>query len=46
MSETVKQSLLFEPSSPSAIQRLVREVQGSGPMFTTAYNRTYNRHNR
>lgn len=46
MPESVKQPLQFEPSSPRAIERLIREVEGSGPVAATAYNRTYNRHNR
>ena len=46
MPEPVKQPLVFEPSSPRAIQRLILEVEGSGPLTATAYNRTYNRHNR
>jgi hypothetical protein len=46
MPDQIKQPLVFEPSSPSAIKRLIREVEGSGPLVATAYNRTYNRHNR
>ena len=46
MPELVKQPLAYEPSNSSAIQRLIREVEGSGRLAATAYNRTYNRHNR
>lgn len=46
MPESVKQPLEFKSSSPRAIERLIREVEGSGPLAAAAYNRTYNRHNR
>jgi hypothetical protein len=46
MPEPVKQPLVFEPASSTAMQRLIREVEGSGRLSATAYNRTYNRHNR
>ena len=46
MPEPVKQPLVFEPANSTAIQRLIREVEGGGVLSTTAYNRTYNRHNR
>jgi hypothetical protein len=46
MQEPAKPALVFETTNPDAIQRLIREVEGNSLPAATAYNRTYNRHNR